>query len=472
MNRPPIVTVLGHVDHGKTSLLDALRGTDVAGGESGGITQHTGASQIEFEGKKITFIDTPGHEAFSQMRSRGGKVADIAILVVAANDGVKPQTKEAIAHAKAANVPMIVALNKIDLEGASLAKVKSQLHDEGVILEEFGGDVMCLEVSATKKTNLDKLLKSILALTDLIETKDTKNSDLEGFILESRHDSKKGNVATAVVTKGTLKLTDEILIGENLPFKVKALSNYLGKQVRSVEAGDPVEILGLKITAEPGDVLTKYSGQDIETVKKDTKDRIDMGKFGLNVVLRADTEGTLEAIKSLINKIEFEEKKIMLLLKGVGDVKESDILLASASNGIVIAFKSKISSQVKDRAEKLGVLIRNYDVIYNLQEELSGALEGVFELAEEKVKGRAEILKVFPLPSGDVVAGCYISHGRLREGDNVSIISEKEELFKTKIKTLKKANQKTNLIGKDTECGVLLSTNHEKLQPGLTIEVL
>lgn len=470
MNRSPIITVMGHVDHGKTSLLDALRGTRVTDSESGGITQHTAASQIDYKGNKITFIDTPGHEAFSEMRARGGKIADIAILVVAANDGVMPQTKEAISHIKSVGIPMIVAINKIDLPDVSSEKVKKQLHGEGVMLEEYGGDVICVEVSATKGTNLDKLLESIVALWETIQPSIKYLDGLSGFVLESKHSNKKGYLVDVVLRSGVLNVSDTVVIGGRVVFKVRAITDGTGKNVKSISSGEPGQLLGLKESVDPGEKIELYNGQEL-TPEGTGEGEIENAS-GINIILRADTEGTLEAIASALSKISYEDKKINILLKGVGDVKESDILLASPSKAIVIAFKAKIPSNVKDRAEQQKVLTRQYSVIYELIQELEGALEGVYELEEEKVKGRAEILKVFPLPSGDVVAGCYVTHGRLKHNDGVKILEEDKELFRTKIKTLKKANNKVDLIGKDTECGVLLVSGSEKLKEGYTIEVL
>lgn len=470
MNRSPIITVMGHVDHGKTSLLDALRGTHVTDSESGGITQHTAASQIDYKGSKITFIDTPGHEAFSEMRARGGKIADIAILVVAANDGVMPQTKEAISHIKSAGIPMIVAINKIDLPDVSPDKVKKQLHGEGVMLEEYGGDVMCVEVSATKGTNLDKLLESIVTLWEVTEPGLKTLDVLSGFVLESKHDSKKGYLVDIVLRSGTLNVSDEVLIGGRIVFKIRAITNDKGENVKSITAGEPGQLLGLKESVDPGEKIESYTGQELnENVSSD--DNVSDAS-GINVIIRADTEGTLEAIAASLSKISYEDKKINILLKGVGDVKESDILLASSSKAVVVAFKAKIPGIVKERTEQQKVLTREYSVIYELIQELEGALEGVYELEEEKVKGRAEILKVFPLPSGDVVAGCYVTHGRLKQNDGVKISEEDNELFRTKIKTLKKGNSKVDLVGKDVECGVLLVSGSDSLKEGLTINVL
>lgn len=479
MNRPPIVTVMGHVDHGKTTLLDTLRNSNVVGTESGGITQHTGASQIIFESKKITFIDTPGHEAFSEMRSRGGKIADIAILVVAANDGVKPQTKEALSHIKVAGIPLIVAITKMDLPNINIARVKKQIFDEGLVLEEFGGDVMCVEVSAAKKTNLDILLKSIIALSEIIETPDSDKDNLEAYVLESNHNSKKGFVANIVLTKGILTVGDVISIGRGESFKVKSILDFEKKPIKKVLAGDPCEILGLKNLATSGDVV-KHSNSEALIIEEELpSESVQQGaptitEAGLNVILRADTFGTLEAIKASITKISFEGKRVRLLLADCGEVKESDVNLAKASNSIIIAFKAIIPQRVKDKADVAKVLIREYDVIYNLVEEISGALEGIFEIEEEKIKGRAEILKLYPLPSGDIIAGCKVSHGRLRANDSVSIFDPQvnEEVFKTKIKNLKKGLQKADIVGKNTECGVLFLSGFEKLKEGLIINVI
>lgn len=476
MKRPPIVTVMGHVDHGKTSLLDALRDTSVVDSESGGITQHIGASQITIKDKKITFIDTPGHAAFTEMRSRGGKAADIVILVVAANDGVMPQTKEAISHAKASGVPIIVAINKIDLPNVNTQKVKNQLLETDLQLEEFGGDVIAVEVSATEKTNLDKLLESVLAVWELSVPEEKEVKELAGFVLESKHDAKKGYTATLIVTSGSLSVGQEILIGKRIKAKIKSITDFLGKKVTTLNSGDPGEILGLKDLPDSGETFELFTNQKIEDVSTATDDP-ETGKTdgNLNIVLRADTQGTLEALVSSLEKLEYEDNKINFLLKGVGDVKENDLLLASVSKAIIVAFKVNVPKKVTDKALDLKVLVRKYDIIYELIEELEGALEGLFEIKEEKVKGRAEILKLFPLPSGDVVAGCLVTHGRLRDGDSVSIrndIAEDTEVLKTKIKTLKKASSDVKTVGIDNECGVMFNSGHEKLAKGMLVEVL
>ncbi|PIR43246.1 translation initiation factor IF-2 [candidate division WWE3 bacterium CG10_big_fil_rev_8_21_14_0_10_32_10] len=478
MKRPPIVTVMGHVDHGKTTLLDSLRNTNVVVGESGGITQHVGASQIDYKGNKITFIDTPGHEAFSEMRSRGGKIADIVVLVVAADDGVQPQTKEAISHAKAAKIPVIVAINKMDLPDVNPAKIKSQLSDQGLVLEEFGGDVIGVEISATKKTNLNLLLDSILALSEMSDNNDSSKDPFEGFVLESLHNNKVGVLTNILVTNGVLNRGDEILVGGIHVAKIKAITDSFGKKVDFVKAGDPASILGLKEVVKPGDPIILYTGQDIENYKKVTilnrKSPFEQSGY-LPVIIRADTQGTLEAILASLAKLEYEDRKVDVLLSGVGELKESDILLASVSHAIVISFKVSIPSVISDKCEKDGIIIREYEVIYNLIEEIDGALEGISEIEEEKVRGRAVIQKLYPLPSGDVVCGSLVTHGRLRVGDSVVIREDDElktEVFKTKIKNLKKAKESVTTVGKNTECGVLLNSNNEKLREDLIIDVI
>ncbi len=474
MKRPAIITVMGHVDHGKTTLLDALRETNEAERESGGITQHVGASQIEYKGSKITFIDTPGHEAFTQMRARGGKIADIVILVVAADDGVKPQTKEAISHAKAANLPIIVAINKIDVPGANPQRVKGELTKEGIIPEDMGGDTICVEVSAKTKQNIDKLLEAISTVAEFIESKESRDTPLKGYVLESKHDSKKGYIANIILTSGKLKVGEEILIGKRHIAKIRAITKYPGVQVKEIEAGDPAEILGLKEIVEPGEIFEKYAGQKIEEEKKKPK-QAEATKGDLNIILRADTQGTLEAIEASLRKLKYEDKTVNIVLSGVGDVKESDVLLAKASSAIILAFKVKVPPIVLDRAKQNKIIVREYSVIYELLEEIEGALEGLLEMEEEKIKGRAIIKKLFPLPSGDIVAGVEVLYGKLKVGDKVSIREEedsKTEVFKTRIKKLKHGKEDVERIDTDKEGGVLLKNGFEKLQEGYIIEVL
>lgn len=476
MNRPPIVTVMGHVDHGKTTLLDALRGTKVVEGESGGITQHTGASQVEHSGNKITFIDTPGHEAFTEMRARGGKVADIVILVVAANDGVMPQTKEAISHAQAANIPIIVAINKIDLPDKNLPRIKGQLTEQGLNLEEYGGDVMCVEVSATQNIGLEKLLESIVTLSEFIENKDSEDGDLKGFVLEGYHDSKRGVVVNAVVTNGILNKGDEIVVANKTVAKIRNIQDSKGENVQNVIAGDPAELLGFKDLPEPGEQFIKYTGQELDSADSfNSSANSSSSSDDLEILVRADTQGTLEAIKASLEKLEHEGRKVKFLLADIGDLKESDILLASVSNAIVLCFKVKVPSKVQEMAEKKGLILRQYDVIYEMIEEIEGALEGMQEMAEEKVKGRAIIEKLFTLPSGDVVAGVNVLKGRLRVGDSVSIRTEEDaekEVFKSKIKNLQFGRDQINTVGKDKECGMMIVGNFDKLLEGYIIEVL
>lgn len=494
--RPPVVTLLGHVDHGKTSILDAIRETNVTAKEIGSMTQHIGAYQIEHKGKKITFIDTPGHEAFTQMRARGGQVCDIVILVVAANDGVKSQTRESIAHAKTAKVPIIVAINKIDLSSADPDKVKEQLVEEGVVVEDFGGDAVCVEISATKKKGLDTLLEMILLVAEMQELKSKPTAPLKGVVIESSLDAKKGPLATILVKEGTLKTGQEIVAGI-VGGKVKLMTNDRGKKVAAAGPGMPVEVLGFKDILRVGDEVAdksaqkeKQKGEEEEKVVKlsefyqkseDSKVRV------LNLVLKSDTQGTLEAIQNSLLKLETEEFQIRIIHAATGDITESDILLASVAKGIIIGFNIGISRDTEYLALCSKVEVRCYNLIFELIEDVAKALKGLLEEKEETCKGRAEVLKLFPLPSGDIVLGAAVTGGKLKVGCRVEILRESEParsaestasaggeqpVYKGAIKNLKHGKDVINEAKCDTECGILLKPQFKDAKIGDIVNVL
>lgn len=483
--RPPIVTIMGHVDHGKTSILDAIRKTDVAGGEFGGITQHIGAYQITHNSKKITFIDTPGHEAFTQMRARGGKAADIVVLVVAADEGVKPQTKEAISHAKAASVPMIVAINKIDKAGANSQKVKQELASESVMVEDWGGDIISVEVSAKNGTGLDKLLDAILLVSEMHEIKGDPNTELEAIIIESKLDRKKGVVVTCIVRNGTLRIGQKVVAGGG-ECKIKSLMDDKGKMVKEVGPSTPIEILGFCKVPHVGDLILE-KGSELAALSIE-QERVEIygkdSKRTVALVLKADTEGTLEAVKgSLANLVTSSVEAtyaIKFLHCGTGDVTESDVVLAqSARGGVVVGFDVKIPQNVKDLAEANKVLVKTYKTIYELIEDAEKLLEGTATQEESKIKGRAQVIKLFKLPSGDIITGCKVIAGALKVGikcsvydkDPSDLTEEDKPLFTGTIKSLKKGKDEVNLVGRDNECGILFKPQFEDIKPGMWIEV-
>lgn len=483
--RPPIVTVMGHVDHGKTSILDAIRDTHVQEGEYGGITQHIGAYQVNHNDNLITFIDTPGHAAFTQMRARGGKAADIVVLVVAANDGVKPQTKEAISHINAAGAQVIVAINKMDVAGADPQKVKQELSQEGVMVEAWGGEVIAVETSAIKKEGLTDLLDAIVTLAEVLEIKGSKDNELEATIIESRKDSRRGVVVSAVVRNGLLKKGDEVN-ASGYAAKIKSLMDDSGKPISEAGPSKPVELLGFKEVPNVGDLIVEKGSElaelaldeeRVEIVGKDTKKTI-------GIIIRADVAGTLEAVKASLAKLVTEnvsaDYSLKFLLEGTGAPTESDVLLASSANGLIVGFNVSVPASVSDFAQIKGVVVKSYDTIYDLIDEVKDVLEGTAFEEEAKIKGRAEIQKTFKLPSGDIIAGCIVMAGALKVNSRISIWDKNpadvtkldEPLYTGTIRKLKRKKEDIDIVGKDTECGVLLKPQFEEINNGLFIEVI
>lgn len=484
--RAPIVTVMGHVDHGKTSILDAIRHSNVTASEYGGITQHIGAYQILHKGKKITFIDTPGHSAFAQMRARGGKAADIVVLVVAADEGVKPQTKEAISHALAAKVPIVVAINKIDMAGANSQKVKQELAQESILVEDWGGTCVCVELSAKTMQNIDKLIEAILCVADLQQLKVDPSGELEAIIIESRLDRKKGVVVSCIVRNGTLRLGDKVTSGGYV-CKVKSMMDDKGNNIQSAGPSAPVEVLGFKEVPRVGDLIV-YEGSELvelaaqedqlEIIGKDAKKTI-------AVVLKADTQGTLEAVKSslaeLITSSIEATYAIKFLYCGTGDISESDVMLAqSAKGGVVLGFNIRVSPSVADLASGNKVKVKTYKTIYELVEDAKNILEGTAVEEEAKIKGRGQVIQLFRLPSGDTIAGTKVIAGVLKSGGRVSIYDknpadatdEDAPLYTGIVRSLHKGQEEVKLIGKDMECGVLLRPQFEGLEVGMWVEAL
>jgi len=483
--RAPIVTFMGHVDHGKTSILDAIRNTNVQQGEYGGITQHTGAYQIIHKDKKITFIDTPGHAAFTQMRARGGRVADIVVLVVAADAGVMPQTREAIVHAKASGASIIVAINKVDLPGADVDKSKQQLAQENVLVEDWGGDIVCVEVSAKTGENLDDLLDAILAISDLLELKSMPEAEIEATIIESRLDRKKGVMVSAVVRSGTLRVGDAIM-ASGYSCKVRSLYDEKGSNVKSAGPGTPVAIMGFKELPKVGDLIVEQGSELAELAFDESREEIigQNTKRVIAIVVKADTQGCLEAVKSsladLVTSSAGMTFSIKFLLTSTGDISDSDVMLAQSGDGVVLGFNVRVSPWIEDLASDLGVVVRTYNTIYDLIDQVEDLLVGTAESEERKIKGRAQILRMFKLQSGDRVLGCKVEVGKIKLGDRVAFYDKNpvdleendEPLFIAKVKTLKDGKDNVEVINKGKECGLLTKPQYEDVQKEMWLVVL
>ena len=492
VSRPPIVTVMGHVDHGKTSLLDALRKTDVVGGEAGGITQHIGAYQIKLaSGAKITFLDTPGHAAFTAMRARGAKVTDIVILVVAADDGVMPQTIEAISHAKAAKVPLIVAINKIDKPDANTTRVKTELLQHEIQVEEMGGEVLCVEMSAKDGTGLDKLEEAILLQAEVLDLKANPKRAADGAVVEAKLDKGRGPVATILVQRGTLKTGDIVVAGAQWG-RVRALVNVHGEQVSAAGPSEPVEILGLSGVPEAGDEfvvvgsearareVTEYrtrmrreqrqanvSRQSLDQLLQSRKEG---EKRILPVVVKADVQGSVGAIVGALEKLGSNEVGAQILHSGVGGVTESDVILAHASGAAIIGFNVRANVQARARARRDGVEIRYYNIIYNIVDDVKAVLSGMLAPEmREKFLGNAEILEVFNISKVGRVAGCRITEGVVRRGANVRLIRDSVVIHEGALSTLKRFKDEVREVQVGQECGMGFA-NTQDIQKGDVIE--
>jgi translation initiation factor IF-2 len=489
--RPPVVTIMGHVDHGKTSLLDAIRGADVVSGEAGGITQHIGAYQVSVPDKsKITFLDTPGHEAFSEMRARGANVTDIVILVVAADDGLRPQTIEAINHTKAAGVPMIVAINKIDKPDAKPQKVREELLQHEVIVEDMGGEVQDVEVSATKKTNLDKLLEAIQLQAEILELKANPDRAAEGTVIEAKLDKGRGPLATVLVERGTLRVGDVFVAGASSG-KVRALVDDHGRQVKEAGPSVPVEVLGLSAVPSAGDPFTVVENeararevatyrQGVLDKKRTTSAPVTLENMfathssttkELPLVIKADVQGSVEAIVHALNRLSTDEIKVRVLHSGVGAITESDVTLASASGAPIIGFNVRPNAKAREVAERNKVEFRYYDVIYHLTDWVKGAMAG--ELGPEIIEtvvGRAEVKEVFPAGKKDKAAGLLVLEGVIRKGLNARLTREDVIVSKTTISSLRRFKDDVAEVRAGLECGVLLADTND-IKPGDSLEV-
>jgi translation initiation factor IF-2 len=492
VSRPPVVTVMGHVDHGKTSLLDALRKTDVAAGEAGGITQHIGAYQVNLKsGQKITFLDTPGHAAFTQMRARGAKVTDLVILVVAADDGVMPQTVEAIAHAKAAGVPIIVAVNKIDKGDANPTRVKTELLQHEIQVEDLGGETQAVEVSATKGTNLDKLEEAILLQAELLDLKANPERSAEGAVIEAKLDKGRGPVATVLVQRGTLKIGDIVVAGSEWG-RVRLLLDDHGETVKSAGPSTPVEVLGLSAAPEAGDEMVvveseararevaEYRGRkrresrqasnSRQTLDQLLKTREAGEKKLLPLVLKSDVQGSSEAIQGALAKLGTDEVAVQILQAGVGGITESDVILAHASGAGVIGFNVRANAQARERAKRDGVDVRYYSIIYNVVDDIKAALSGMLTPeTREKFLGNAEILEVFSISKVGKVAGCRVTEGVVRRGSKVRLIRDNVVIHEGELSTLKRFKDEVREVQSGQECGMAFA-NYQDMQKGDVIE--
>lgn len=461
--RPPIVTILGHVDHGKTTLLDYIRKSSVAAREHGGITQHIGAYQVEHAGKKITFIDTPGHAAFEKMRSRGARVADIAVLVVAADDGIMPQTVEAIKHIQEAKVPVIVAVNKVDLPGINLKvqleKIKKQLSDRKILVEEYGGDVPIVPLSAKTGEGVDKLLETIQLLADIYELKGDPQATAQGVVIEATLDKFKGSVATVLVRNGTLKKGEQVSVG-GVKGKIRGMFDFNAKPMEAAGPSTPVEVLGLEAVPAVGSLLGEEPKE--VTAAKQLQTLVDKLKSAnnktLKLVIKADKQGSLEAITASLEKFNEEKKTVEFVSTGTGDISEDNVKMAESLGAIVVGFNVKVAPAAQKLAEVGGVLIRTYQIIYELLDEIEEVIESMIKVGQvEEVLGRAEILAQFEHGKNERIAGCRILEGEIAKGHRLRVIHEGTILGETKLASLKKVKEEVNKVEKGNECGMLFN---------------
>lgn len=489
VKRPPIVTVMGHVDHGKTTLLDSIRKARVAQGEAGGITQHIGAYQVKRKGSVITFIDTPGHAAFTEMRARGAKVTDIVILVVAADDGVMPQTVEAIDHAKAAKVPLIVAINKMDKPSANPERVMTALSERGVMAEAWGGDVPFVQVSALKHQGIDELLDVIELVSEIEELKANPNRLAVGSVIESRLDRGRGPVATIIVEHGTLKVGDNFVIGSTFG-RIRTIHDDLGRLVKQATPSQPVEITGLNDVPMAGDMLMVFP--DEKTARQIAEERQHREREGqlkgqkrtldsmfgdmaaaekeLNLIIKVDVQGSTEALGGLLEKINIQGFHVNIVRSNVGAITENDIILAEASNAIIIGFNVRPTAAVRSLAEEKGIEIRLYSVIYKVQEDIIAALQGMLEPEfEEKVIGQAEVRDIFKISKVGTIAGCFVTDGTIERDSLVRVIRESIVVYEGKLASLKRFKDDVKSVRSGYECGISI-VNYNDIKVGDIIE--
>ena len=488
--RPPVVTIMGHVDHGKTTLLDTIRKSHVASTEAGGITQAISAYQIEYNGKKITFIDTPGHAAFTEMRARGASITDIVIIIVAADDGVMPQTKEAIDHAKAANVPIMVVINKIDKPGANIERIKTELSEYGLTPEEWGGDTLYNQISAMNNIGIEGVLNNILLLAEMQEYKANPSRYAIGTVIESRLDKHVGPVVTLLIQNGTLRLGDPIVVGTTYG-KVRTLRNDLGQEITEALPSQPVEITGLNDTPTSGDKFMAFESEkqarsigeqrkqtqkdrdkkaDYAVTLDDLFSRIGEGLKEINVIIKADVHGSSEAVKNSLEKIEIEDVRIKVIRSSVGSITESDIVLAKASNAIIIGFNIRPNNEIREYAKEQGVEIRLYNIIYKVVEEMEAAMKGMLDpIYEEKVIGEAEIRQLFKFSKVGVIAGSYVTSGVIKKDAKARIIRDSVVIYDGNINSIQREKDSVKEVKKGLECGITIE-NFNDLKVGDTIE--
>ena len=476
ISRPPVVTIMGHVDHGKTTLLDTIRKSNVASGEAGGITQAIGAYSVLYDNRKITFIDTPGHEAFTEMRARGASVTDVVIIIVAADDGIMPQTKEAIDHAKAANVPIIVAINKIDKENANIERIMTALVEAGLTPEEWGGDTIVCKISALTGLGVDELLSNILLVSDMQELKANPNRYATGTVIESRKDKQIGSVATLLIQNGTLRLGDPIVVGTTYG-KVRTLKNDLGQDIVEASPSTPVEITGLSNVPEAGDKFMAFETEkqakqiaeerQIRAKEEDSNrsgmtldelfGQIQEGMKEINVIIKADVNGSSEALKSSLEKIDVSGVKINVIRSSVGAITESDVVLASASNALIIGFNVRANNKTMDIAKEYGVEVRYYDIIYKVVEDMEDAMKGMLDPEyEEKIVGTLEIRQIFKFSKVGLIAGCHVLSGVVKNNLNARIVRDGTVIYNGKVNTLQHEKDQVKEVKKDMDCGITL----------------
>jgi translation initiation factor IF-2 len=476
--RGPVITVMGHVDHGKTSLLDAIRETNVAGGEAGGITQHIGAYQVEKRDRRIVFLDTPGHEAFTMMRARGAKVTDLVVLVVAADDGVMPQTKEAIDHARAAKVPMIVAINKIDKPNANVDRVRRELSEFGVLVEQWGGDVVSVEVSATKKQGIDDLLDMIVLTADMLDLKSNPEQGAKGVVLEAKKEVGRGIVATVLVQDGTLKIGDPFFSGTTYG-RVRAMTDQRGERIKEAPPATPVQVTGFEDVPNAGDALqvvddetqARMIGQMRQGKARESMQqkgsrmsldqlfqRMQQGSVKeLNIIMKADVQGSVEVLNETLRKLSTSEVKVNVIHSSVGAISTNDVLLATASDAIVVGFNVRPERNAADLADKEGVDIRMYTVIYNLVDDLKAAMTGLLEPKFQEVfQGRAEVRNTFKVPKAGVVAGCMVVDGTIPRSATVRLLRDNRVIYEGKIGSLRHFKNDVSEVRQGFECGIAI----------------